>query len=186
MPDGALFRSMSKREAKEFFDRFLAEAVPSVKDLRQAVQEAGPEWRDLSLDFSSASLVKLWTYFRAHLTTRPRSDSELQAVPEWARPWASSEEFSDETKVMIFRIAFYLAEVLLRERHSLKWGIGRFTYRNQPVLTGFKGNGEASPLVLVENLAWRAIRGKSVDGDLERIFSVWVAEVEADPAQLER
>ena len=172
-----MFKDMGSEQARQFFDRFLAESQPSLDLLESRMRAAGKPWSECRFDFSSDSLVPVWDYFLAHFTTQDRSEKELADVPDWVLPTVSRVGFSPATRRMIAWIGFYFAEVILRVVPQAKWGIAKSgAYKNQPILLGFKPEGLNS-LHLVEVQAWKAVDGNSSPTALHDLLQVWLRYV---------
>jgi len=167
------FEQMSEEEAKQFLDQYLSEIPRGITLLRRDMKEAGQPWASVSLDSSPASLVPVWEYFLARLTTAPKSKADLESAPEWVRDTLPKVKPTEETKLRVLWVSFYYGEVLRREFPKARWAVcKRATHRNRPVLVGFKVD-DVSPLEIIEGQTWRAIDGRSPTDALLQGLEGW-------------
>jgi len=168
------FKTMTASKAKQFFERYMAEREPSLDYLRIEIAGASVPWNRMVLDSTPESLVPVWEYFLAHITTEAKPESDLAAAPEWVRNDVSAVTFAPETKRRIIWVSFYFAEVVQRQFPKVKWGIAkRAQFRNQPALLGFTHVYDLSPLTLVEAEAWKALRNGSDPTALRNALERW-------------
>ncbi|SCL59972.1 hypothetical protein [Micromonospora chersina] len=169
-------RAEQAREAEEYLRRYLAEAAPRLRWLREEAARSGGPAPD-RLDHSRDSLVPLWTWAMDRFEERS-PDQPLDRVEEglgryfvprgatlpiwYGRRAVQAPHFwSDDTLALLDALVYYLAECLLRANPEARWAVFHSDWRNhidenQPVLTGF---GEPVDLLLpAMNLAGRVHR----------------------------
>jgi hypothetical protein len=169
-----MFKDMNTSQAREFFQRYMSEKDESLGLLKNEVATSGTPWAAIPLDYSPGSLVDVWQYFLAKVTTVPRPEENLRSVPDWVRPSLAPVVFSSETKLRIVWVSFYFAEVVLRECPAAKWGVSKKAqFRNHPALVGFKYVYDLSPLTLVESEGYKALRGDSTPTALLDALERW-------------
>jgi hypothetical protein len=163
------FRRMSDRDAEAFFDQYLRLGNERLTLLNQIFYETGGGNED-DLDFSPDSLIPLWQWAMQRLHPREFSALELthiMTLPEWFRQdQLKSKPLSEASLILINDIAYYLAEVLIRNLKGIHWGICKAQARgqideNQPVLLGFKITVNPRESVKVAAI-------KTVQGDLRK------------------
>jgi hypothetical protein len=113
---------LSRAEAESVLNEFLFEERAVFATLKI---------KDVDLDYSRQSVVKLFKYAADEIASKVKKETEFDAV------WS-------------LRLAFYFGESLTRHSPKLRWGIGAigFAQENHPVITGFKKKQEA-PLIAV-------------------------------------
>jgi hypothetical protein len=175
------FETMSKLEAKTYFEWFISEIPKRIDILRTFYNETtGSSPNDL--DLSEKSLEILWKWFIPRITTIPKAGEELEEeismAPQWLRDELiqNSEKFSEETSSIIIDMGIYFGSVCTNLFSSLDWGVihkpKNYVYVNLPVITGFR-NAEMNPIAIVYNASLRNIRNKGNEKQLIDLFNVW-------------
>jgi len=169
------------REGEEYLRRYLAEAEPRLRWLREESARTGGPTPD-QLDLGRDSLVPLWTWAVNRFQARP-ADQPLEKVehgrhryfvpvgatlPMWygRRGIQAPHGWSDETLELIDALVYYLAETILRAVPDARWEVWHADVKdhineNQPVLTGF--TAPIDPLTTVIGLGGRVTRHLNPD-----------------------
>lgn len=183
--DSKYFLKLTKEEVKEFFNNYIKESPKQIDILTSKIEEwTNGECKKEEYDYSPESLIKLWKIVKFKMRIVSRLPEEDIEVPKWVREssFYESKKFTYETKVLIIRVAYYLAEVLLRNNHQLQWGVGEldenknYLYANRPVIQGFKGESELSPIDIIEVSAYKLAHGNVSDEQLYNTYKIWVEE----------
>jgi hypothetical protein len=183
-------------EAEEYLRRYLADAKPRLRWLREhASATGGPE--PAALDFSRDSLGPLWTWAVRRFRLRPAGEALVpEELPIWfgRRPIQRPTQWSDETILLADALMYYLAECVMRAVPDAHWVVGHsslpnYLDENQPVLAGF-----AAPLDVVlptQNLIANSLADPAsplkpkpvgVD-DLQKLLDIFIGQA-APPASL--
>lgn len=146
------FKEMTQAEANAVFRDYL-EASPSAIAWLKAQFEQTGGGKASELDFSKASLVKLWRWFLPHIRIRPYTEAEMQALrqecqksvgqmvqersyyresekqsirqslPNALLKEAERGRLTEETMNLVYSIAYYFASVFLHELPGVSWEV---------------------------------------------------------------
>jgi len=172
------FLQMTDEEAKLFFDGYLEFGKERLVLLRRRFCENGDKEDDL--DFSPASLVPLWRWAKRRLQTRELTHEEMRhirSVPEsFQRDLLRSKPLSEGSLILVNDIAYYFAEVFIRNHVGVRWKIcktkiKRHVDANQPILSGFRVS--MNPRDLVRVVASEAMDAKGGDESLRELYDIW-------------
>ncbi|GEK35703.1 hypothetical protein [Kurthia sibirica] len=139
------FESMSLGEAQQYFDWYTAEIPSRMRFLKQMI--AGK----FELDFSSKSLIPLFTWYLTTINRYKLSDSELHEKLTWFRHQnelsyevAEIQLLSNPIDIMLedyalaMDIAIYYGEVLIHNYPQVGWTFftkpKSFVHLNEPIL----------------------------------------------------
>jgi hypothetical protein len=138
------FQEMTKAEARQTFEWFVARSETRRQILIDAVRATGGDAD--RLDYTPQSLVPLWSWAMFHMQDRETTEEEREAfyarVQEPLRGVIKYDRTDTAgTRQLIMDIGFYVAEVFMRKYpQQVKWAL--WTRKagpyNQPYLTGFK------------------------------------------------
>jgi hypothetical protein len=170
----AFYESLDASEARSLLEGFLeTEARGAEQMLAQARREG------LCADFGITSLSPLMRWALDQIKTVPKlADTSL---PNWITATDSYKrglfDFSEDSKPMGPRIAFYMGECFVRGFPALAWSIGdgETALKNMPVVSGFRGGQEMPPLLVVKNLFRRVLSKDAKDDTIDRAVQRWVA-----------
>lgn len=172
--DFAFFDSLSAEEGADFLDAFLRAEGSAVEKMIESAQRGG-----VAADFSIETLPSVLEWALNQVKTSPKGVNET--LPAWITATEDYRrglfEFTEESKPLVLRGAYYFGECFVRAFDGLKWGVGdRDTaQRNMPVVTGF-GNGiELAPILVTENLFRRILSGDAGADAIDRAVRKWKA-----------
>ncbi len=162
------FDNISKKQAQEYFEWYIAQSETRIGLLRTFTNEKNPG--RISFDNSPESLVPLWDWFEDEILFGE------QGVSSEPKDGCNTELPGEALKV-ILDISFYFAEVVLRNNPSIAWGYftkpkSRMSV-NKPVLVGFKADMDLDPRLIVRNCAYRSIDNKNSE-NLFNIYTNWL------------
>ena len=164
----AFFESLSVEEAQEHLDGFINTEALAIEVMRSAAACAS-----VAMDFSVASLPAFfrWMLPNIEVVRTPVPETE----PDWIREFHKDGliEFTEESKYLVLRTAYYLGECFVRTSNQLSWGIGNIDTieKNMPVITGFRFKMEMAPLMICENV----FAGIVGDGKSELVIDTMIA-----------
>jgi hypothetical protein len=170
------FESLSREEARAFFDQFLEVESAHVKEvLRQCSCEG------VRADFGIDSVAPFMRWVAAKLKTVPTTpDTQL---PAWIRETDSYArnlfEFDDLSKLLTLRAAYFLGESFVRSFRGLHWTVGNreTAEANMPVVAGFQSDLEMAPILITENLLRRVIAEPSKQLDIDKAIDYWTRRI---------
>ncbi|KEO81191.1 hypothetical protein [Tumebacillus flagellatus] len=172
------FEEMSKKEAQKNFDWFVNEIPDRIGQLDRYYKLTNGAG---SLDYEPESLKNLWEWFVQHLELVKKSKEEMKEekrhLPEQFRNIIKVEDvkLSLQTQMLVVDVAIYFGEVFAI-KHNLKWGFvtqpKQLVYLNKPVIIGF-GLKHLEPIMIVQNLVRKTLRGESSPKLLLEIYEVW-------------
>lgn len=172
----SIFEAMSKEEAQEYLEEFLAFGEKrGIEILAKNLHFT------IDLDFSIDSLpVVLKTLVPLLKKVTRALDPN---VPEFIRHTQDYQEglfdFDEHSNSIVLAAAFYLGEVFVRRSARLCWATGNTDYRegNMPVVVNFRDNLEMAPLLVIENLFRRIIKDPDRLGDIDKAIDIWLRDV---------
>jgi hypothetical protein len=173
--DFAFFEKLSEEGARAFLENYRKVGAKHLPDLEQLVARHGA-----ALDFSVDSIRAAFEVVARQVDTVPTALDE--SLPAWMKNSESFRaglyEFSDDSRLLVLRLSYYLAETLIRASgEALRWGVGGpdTAVQHQPVVEGFRGVVQMSPLLVTENLLRRLIEEpdpRTAD-DVDRAVATW-------------
>ena len=174
------FDEWGGREARTFFNWFVAHIDERLGVLREFAASEGVR----ELDLSSDSLYDLGAFFSGHVKGRPKTAREKEVLrEEWARRPAvlqvhydpDREVLNEETISLCFDVGIYLAETLRREHDALRWDLWKHktVERNRPVIVGFTTSVPLDPFLITTNIAFGTLRRGPQPNVLREVFDTW-------------
>lgn len=170
--DFAFFDSLNPQQAHEFLAAFISAEKPATERMAEAARQQG-----IPADYSIPTLPNVVRWALDNVRTVPKAPDKK--LPDWITSTdaykTSLFEFTDETKPVVLRTAYYFGESFVRTFDKLRWAVGNpeAAQRNMPVVAGFGGEIELAPILVVENMFRRALRGKAEPDAFERAVSRW-------------
>lgn len=174
--DFAFFEQLTEGDAAAFLENYRALGAEGLEDLEKLVGDR----HGGSRDFTVGSVRSAFEVLARKVITTPAALDE--SLPDWIKTSESYRtglyDFSDDARVLILRLSYYLAETLLRvSGGALRWGMGDpdTAVKGQPVLEGFKNDVQMSPHLVTENLLRRLIEepDPSAADDVDRAIATW-------------
>jgi hypothetical protein len=174
------FNQMTDQDAAHFLQEYLGSKEDRLRNLRDRFQMTA-EGRAETLDFTPLSLVPLWAWATKHLHRREHTQEErelIMGLPEPIRSKQLSDQpLSDDSVFLINDIAYYLAEVCIRNLPGVHWDVCKtdipfFIDKNQPVLKGFTLISQ-NPLGAVHGAAIKTVDGRAGSEELLNIYRNW-------------
>jgi hypothetical protein len=166
------FESLTVQEAQEHLQYFLRTESVAFSSMIPDAERLG-----LAVNYSLESLPSILRWFvrDIQVTRVPVPDTE----PEWVRSFHKNglTEFTEQSKYLTLRAAYYLGECFVRADRKLHWAIGNQEHMvvNMPVVTGFQFSKEMAPEMVCENL-FRRIRGyDGPESDIDVMVEKWVS-----------
>jgi hypothetical protein len=170
----SFFSSLTKADASEFLSAFVRSEKAATCAMVDVARQHG-----IDADFTLASLpdVVLWSV--RHVQTIKMSPDTL--LPTWITATDAYQrglfQFTDESKPMVLRVAYYFGECFVRRFQRLRWSIGdeETAQQNMPVVTGFGRQIELAPILVTENLFRRSISEVDSSDTVRRTVDYWAA-----------
>jgi hypothetical protein len=176
LPSGAsmnfsFFDSMNIDEARDHLDGFIKTEALAIELMRPAAARAGVE-----LSFSIESLRAFFRWILPHIEIIRVPVPETE--PDWIREFHKDGliEFTEESKYLILRTAYYLGECFVRATKDLSWGIGDLDSieKNMPVITGFRSKMEMAPMMICENVFGGILGDGKPETVIDTMIKSWV------------
>ena len=173
----AFFDSLSRSEAEDYLSRFLLEASEGLTETADAARSDG-----LMIDYSLGSLGTFAMWVLPRLQTTPRAPN--LSLPDWIRQTKEYTDglfdFTESSRILVLRTAFYFGETFVRTFPHLRWGTGDedSALRHMPVIRNFNRSLELAPLLVVENLFTRVIAEPSQRHSFADAIQHWIVHAE--------
>ena len=147
-------KELKKKDVQRMFDWYVSQSETRIDILKQYVNQDSQV--PIDFDYTPESLIPLWTWFEPKIRKQRRKYRDIlrerKEQPKWMREYIPREEFTLKTLNLIWDIAYYFAEVMLRNNKTIKWGFflasPRVDSAKEPVLMGFVG-GSLNPQRIV-------------------------------------
>lgn len=181
-PYGFDYQTMTKKEAEEHFNWFLAEIPNRINYLESFCGNK------VNLDFSYESLIDLWKFFLSVGRTEPIPKDELKELrtqfKAFGDDFVGTEQLSVSTEYLVRDIGIYLSEVYKKNSPEIYWHFTTkpksYFFVNRPMLTGFVDNNynppykcECDPIHMVGVQAVGLLDGSSDVYDLYNMAVAW-------------
>lgn len=180
-PFTLVFREMSKKELRAYYDWFLAQVPQRIDILINAVH-ATTGYEDWSADYSPDSLNALGKWFAGQVETRDSTPEEIEEIYRDSPAWfqqveIDTRELTNRTFSLAIDIGMYMSQVFLRHVDGLSWkhvikGSKNYVDYGQPVITGF-GSDEFNPARMLVVLAYSISSGKKAGEGLRNLYDIW-------------
>ena len=173
----AFFDCLTTTEAEDYLRQFLAEASRGFEELAQQARAVG-----VATDYSIESIAPFTLWVLPQLQTTPKPEDS--SIPVWIRQTKEYRdglyEFTESSRILVLRSAFYLGESFVRSFPQLRWGVGDADYiqKHMPVVEGFKHDLELAPIMVTENLYRRVICDRSTMPSIATAMEHWRSNVE--------
>ena len=174
--DFQFFESLSPAEAEEFLNNFLNTERKAIGEMIDAARAEG-----VQADLTVTSVAQVLKWVLRKVRTIPRLPDEK--VPSWIRETDSYSQslfdFDEPSRILILRAAYYLGVCFVNYSERLRWSVGdaKTAHQNMPVVTGFSFHLELAPMMIVENLFSRIIRGAAGDEAIDVAIKHWLDKV---------
>lgn len=187
------FYSMTRDQASDYLEQFLAEMPASRLRLAQTLERHGAD-PALAEDFTPGSLDPMWEALSPQLAwqdgyhpdpehpeIRPSLEAlgDLDALPSWLTTNSAAISFNPESIWVIDGLGRHLGNVLVAVLPGMRWSVGRhriraYVYQNHPVITDNHGHGDDDhPLEGVGIIAKRHLNG--TPDSLRALFETWAS-----------
>lgn len=174
------FEKLTKRNAKEFFDLYMACKGPVLEELQQRyLQDTG-----MTLDFSPESLTPLWRWAYPQFSFADKHP-EMEHQPIWYLPeYINEPNFGGKphTILGIFlrdSLAYYFGDVLVKhlDLHWECYMTPKTSYSYRPIING---KTATYPLRVVGNILSRAVKKSAHHSDdaLLNLYRVFEEDVQ--------
>jgi len=174
------FQDLDRSDAKKFFDWF-QEQIQTRTDVLALYIHSTPGFENWEKDFSPQSLEILGTWFCQQVTTKKRSEKEIEDIYSKAPDWFKTIQVPDVdisavTVSISVDIAMYLSQVMQKNVAGLQWKLitsprSSVNY-HQPVLAG-KGKMVFNPINIIVTYAYGIIRGSKGPERLRELYDIW-------------
>ena len=169
---------LKPRQVNEFFEWYVKQSEERINILMEHCLKTTEG--NLRLDFTPESLIDLWKWYETQMELVEKDPEELRKeienTPVDFREDISKTDFSNYTYALIIDIAFYFAEVMLRNNPTLHWGYitkpKNDINAKCPVLKGFSYNQTLNPVRIVTVLSLRSKDEKEINR-LYEVYHVW-------------
>lgn len=177
------FFDFTKKEAKEYLQWFMTIKAERLKTLENQVQQVYSEWK---LDYTRASLVGLYKWFKQQMAYRQINEEEREAVkrqlsntPLLANVIPIPETtFTEQSVTICFDAGLYFGETIIINVPKVKW-MQKLTSTNyidyaQPILGRKDSKVPINPRRIAESLAQRILDKDSQEITFEVLYDKWV------------
>jgi hypothetical protein len=174
------FEELTKEQAREYFNWYL-EKIPIRVQILANYVSSFPEYTQWKTDFLPNSLAPLGTWFVSQVTTRQRSDEEIQRIYSKAPAWFSGitiprEDLSVLAVSISMDIGMYVGQIMLNAFSDLSWKLITKSKNHvdfqQPVLSG-KGKLHFNPFRIMLTYAYGIIDGTQGSDRLRELYDIW-------------
>ena len=176
-------KELKKKDVQRMFDWYVGQSETRINILKQYANQDSSV--PVNLDYTPESLIALWTWFEPRIKKQKRKIKDIlkekKSHPDWMQEYVPKEEFTLETLNLIWDIAYYFAEVMLRNNQSIKWGFfiasSNVADSKEPVLTGFVDGDVLNPQRTVYVCALKSFKSSNCM-QLYDIYSVWLKYID--------
>lgn len=176
-PFTLIFREMSKKELKDYFEWFQGILPQRLDELTRAVKQT-PMFESWQPDLTPSSLNLLGDWFAEQVETRPRTQDEIQEIEgRLIYPIeVPGEELTNRTFSLAMDVGMYLSQVFLKNYPALQWdqpfGNKKDADYGQPVLLGF-GAVPFNPVWLLVTLTYGVVSKRKTGKSLRELYVIW-------------
>jgi hypothetical protein len=177
------FFAFTKSEAKEYLQWFLSIKDERIKILEIEVQKQYAYWK---ADYTKASLVELYEWFKQNVAYRPISDKEqeviriqLSSTPLLANVIPiPAQTFTDETVSICFDVGVYFGETIIFNATDVNWlqkvSSTNFIDYAQPLIGKKNIKAPINPRRAAEGYARRILDKKIEETPPEKLFDILI------------
>lgn len=162
------FDEMSKEELINYNSWFHGIMQERTEVLTNAVRTTSG-YEDWNASFSPDSLEYLGQWFEKQVSTRPKTQAEIQPIAPH-----ETHELDDRTFSICMDVGMYFAQVILRNLTGTTWAHPlknkKFADYGQPVVMGF-GTIPLNPIRVIVMTAYGIARGKPAN--LKSLYDTW-------------
>jgi hypothetical protein len=175
------FRTMSQREASEYYGWFIEQIPIRIRILEQVVQSV-PSYQSWQADGTPESLDKLGHWFSQQVRTRKKTEKEKEEIyrkaPSWFRNVETGDwELTDQTLSLAIDIGMYFGYIIKKNVPGLEWILIKKPRNDadfqQPVLAG-KSKLVLNPVRIVVTYAYSLADISQGPGRLRELYNTWV------------
>jgi hypothetical protein len=188
-PDNDAFRSMEKKDIKEFYEGFVASLPSCLEQLVLAIRTT-PGFEKWNADYSPDSLDILGNWFMTQVKTREITAEELASIqsklvsPMEIGTWT----LSNETLTLAVLVGMYYGQVAVTNLPGVKWelsfhmfGKRKMADYGQPILNGV-GVVPINPVRVANSLAYGFADRSATGKRLREAYEYWATSVISAPA----
>ena len=122
------FNDFNKRNCQQFFELYMKNKEPALKQFKQAYKADGGD--DKLLNFSVESLVPAWAWAKSRMPLSDSHPASDEKVPIWydpeirLSPWYSKTAFNKDALNVIDSLGYYVGEVFVHNMpFNARWDI---------------------------------------------------------------
>lgn len=181
------FENMTKKDAKEHFNLYIAEIPNRMKILEEYVN--GRYKANVNFDYTIESLVPLWSWFESVMTIEERTQEEFERDLNVLADWMHDIVLQNKTRPSLTTIAIgndvaiYFAEVFRRNNPKVYWSYiataKRHISYNHPVLMGFINKACMNPELVISMAIKRSLKEKN-SKRLAELYDIWLESILKD------
>lgn len=173
----ALFDVMTTAEAREHLAGFLETERVVVKALEASARAVGIV---MAYSLPSLSPSLKWIIQGMQIVRVPVDPNDASWVREYYKD--GFVEFTDDSKLLLLRAAYYMGECFVRSSSTLRWDVGdpEFAEKNMPVIAGFLHRMQLAPMMVCENIASRILRGAGTEQAVDTMVEAWIGLIPRD------
>lgn len=173
------YQDMTEQEAKIHFDWYIKMIPKRLDMLKNAYKLKNQE--DI-FDFSSESLVPLWSWYLDNVNILPKSTDEykreVQNMPDYMKINVPKEKVEIGWIQISLDIGIYFSECLLNHSPKLRWGFVTepkgLNSVNRPVIMGFINDMDFDHTNIMSVATSKISRKASTDDALFQLFDIWL------------
>ena len=163
------FKNMTKKEAKEHFESYVADIPNRMMILEEYVN--GRYKANVKFDYTVDSLVHLWTWFESVMTIEKKTQEEIERDLSVLADWMHDIVLQNTTRPSLTTIAIgndiaiYFAEVFRKNNPKVYWSYiatrKKHISYNHPVLMGFVNKMDMDPERLIKTCTLESLEKKN-------------------------
>lgn len=173
------FKEWKPKQARTYFEWFVAQIPARLEALRSVARERGIEPE--SLDLSPDSIVRLGRWMDSAVETRPKTEAEISRdrrlyprdIHMFIDPW----EFADLTESLITDWGIYFGETIRARSDRLVWDWLKrprsAVYYQQPIIVGFSSLDMLNPIQITRVVSQKTVDGRSAVEEIAQAFDAW-------------
>ncbi len=173
------YYELTRKQAKDYFDWFLAHIPSRLEQLRTALDWTGG--KAIPLDYTLTSLAGLGEWFQRQVEIRARTHAEQEEeqsrMPAWFHEYITEWTLTDQTISLCYDIGIYFGEMMRHRHPEVHWDM---LYKpknhadvNQPIIVPFPDQVPLNPLQIAVVIAYKVVDDKKAEVELPKTFQVW-------------